>query len=199
MWRSIRDWDESSRKSLSDYLHRAREIVQDSQAQIGVPVHVRLAGGIGDDNRGSGNLNRAVDGSYAVWAITSSRDKDKVVRVACSEMAQTEVPRSGIQIVQVSGTPPYWIYVRKPFVVSGSPSSVIVLMKYGICALCASKHTEQFEEEALSALFKTADVPRNYERALEMLADSRVSPKTLEQWNLTQVSCLVSKLSLIHI
>lgn len=112
MWRSIREWDESSRKSLSDYLDRAREIVQDSQAQIGVPVHVRLAGGIGDDSRGSGNLNRSVGGSYAVWAITSSHDKDKVVRVACSEMAQTEVPRSGIQIVQVSGRPRYWVYVQ---------------------------------------------------------------------------------------
>lgn len=142
MWRSIRDWDESSRKSLSDYLHRAREVVQDSQAQIGVPVHVRLAGGLGGDSRESGNLNQAVDGSYAVWAITSSRDKDKVVRVACSEMAQTEVPRSGIQVVQVSGTPPSWVHVREQFVVSGSLSPFIILKKYGICTLCASKHTE---------------------------------------------------------
>lgn len=49
----------------------------------------------------------------------------------------------------------------------------------------------------MNTLFKTVHVPGNYERALEILADSRASPKTLEQWNLTQVSCLVSNRFLV--
>ena len=107
VWRSVRDWDEHSRTILSDYLRRARGVVQDCQAQVGVPVHVRLAGGSNEEDGsnkeddGSSTLQRDVASSYAVWAITLSHDTHKVVRVACSEMAQTEVPRSGVQVVQV--------------------------------------------------------------------------------------------------
>lgn len=82
---------------LDEYLNAAKEVVQAKQARPGVPVHVRLGGG---DEGGDGD-NMESTGSYAVWAVTAGRDACGVVRVACSEAAQTEVPRSAIQRVQV--------------------------------------------------------------------------------------------------
>lgn len=87
---------------LANFLHAAKEVVETKQARPGVAVHVRLGGGnAGDvqkDSEGS-SMDRA--GSHAVWAITAARDTGGGVRVACSEMAQTDVPRSAVQKVQV--------------------------------------------------------------------------------------------------
>ena len=84
---------------LAEYLHAAKEVVQAKQTRPGVAVHVRL-GGIVDQEGGHINI---IDhaGSYAVWAVTAGRETCDAVRVACSEMAQTEVPRFAIQRVQV--------------------------------------------------------------------------------------------------
>eukprot|EP00752_Nemacystus_decipiens_P008516 g7605.t1 len=105
VWRSIRDWDPQSRGMLSTYLHAAKDVVQAKQARPGVAVHVRLGGDDtekdgGDKQRGSGNGRTGVASSYAVWAVTAGRNACGVVRVACSERAQTEVPVSAIQRVQ---------------------------------------------------------------------------------------------------
>eukprot|EP00903_Cladosiphon_okamuranus_P006465 g6325.t1 len=107
VWRSIRDWDPQSRGMLSTYLHAAKNVVQTKQARPGVAVHVRLGGDDHDagdkdkDNEGgSGTSRTGVASSYAVWAVTAGRSACGVVRVACSEMAQTEVPVSAIQRVQ---------------------------------------------------------------------------------------------------
>lgn len=87
---------------LAEYLHQAKEVVQAKQARPGVAVHVRLGGGNsgGDQADGGGDAMDTAN-SYAVWAVTAGRDACGVVRVACSEMAQTEVPRSAVQRVQV--------------------------------------------------------------------------------------------------
>lgn len=87
---------------LADYLRAAKEVVQAKQARPGVAVHVRLGGGT-DGGVGKDGRSDRVDStdSYAVWAVTAGRDTCGVVRVACSEMAQTEVPRSAVQRVQV--------------------------------------------------------------------------------------------------
>ena len=88
---------------LAEYLHATKEVVQKKQARPGVAVHVRLGGiSVGVD-LGDGHIDSTDrTGSYAVWAVTTGRhDTCDVVRVACSEMAQTEVPRSAIQRVQV--------------------------------------------------------------------------------------------------
>ena len=77
-------------------------MVQEKQARPGVAVHVRLGGsygGVGQEDDPIDNMD--CTGSYAVWAVTAGRDACGVVRVACSEMAQTEVPRSAVQRVQV--------------------------------------------------------------------------------------------------
>lgn len=102
MWQSIRDWDPHSRGILAEYLHMAREVVQAKQARPGVAVHVRLGGSYSGVDRDDDRID-SMDcaGSYAVWALTAGRDACGVVRVACSEMAQTEVPRSAVQRVQV--------------------------------------------------------------------------------------------------
>lgn len=86
---------------LDDFLHEAKKVVQAKQARPGVAVHVRLGGNnSGDrDDRGVHAMDTA--NSYAVWAVTAGRDVSGVVRVACSEMAQTEVPRAAIQRAQV--------------------------------------------------------------------------------------------------
>lgn len=99
VWRSIREWDSHSIELLNEYLHAAREAVREKQSRLGVPVHVRLGGGEGT---GDADQQRDSAGSYAVWAVTHCRDHRGVARVACSEMAQTEVPRSAIQRVQVN-------------------------------------------------------------------------------------------------
>lgn len=87
---------------LDDFLNEAKEVVQARQARPGVAVHVRLGGGnsMCDQEYNEGNATDTA-GSYAVWAVTVGRDACGVVRVACSEMAQTEVPRSAVQRVQV--------------------------------------------------------------------------------------------------
>lgn len=83
---------------LDEYLHAAKEVVQVKQARPGVAVHVRLGGG---NENGDDDDDMESAGSYAVWAVTAGRDTGGVVRVACSEAIQTEVPRSAIQRVQV--------------------------------------------------------------------------------------------------
>ena len=87
---------------LAEYLHAAKEVVRAKQARPGVAVHVRL----GASYRGGDHEDGPLDGSdcvgsYAVWAVTASQDTDAVVRVACSGTAQTQVPRSAVQGVQV--------------------------------------------------------------------------------------------------
>lgn len=91
---------------LAEYLHAANEVVQAMQARPGVPVHVRLGGSKDVGDRKEGKLDQVeVTGSYAVWAVTAGCDSGGVVKVACSEMAQTEVPRSAVQRVQVQQHP----------------------------------------------------------------------------------------------
>lgn len=87
---------------LDEYLHAAKAVVQLKQARRGVAVHVRLGGGNGDGHENDQGDDMDSAGSYAVWAVTAGRDTSGVVRVGCSEIAQTEVPRSAIQRVQVS-------------------------------------------------------------------------------------------------
>lgn len=85
---------------LTNYLQAAKGVVGAKQARPGVAVHVRL----GDKKSNSGVANEdSTDTacSYAVWAISSGREACGLVRVACSEMAQTDIPRSAIQRVQV--------------------------------------------------------------------------------------------------
>lgn len=98
VWRSIRNWDPHSRGMLSAYLHAAKKVVQNKQSCPGVTVHVRLGGDSKNVGRPSNNSD-----SYAVWAVTAGRSRNSsgAVRVACSEMAQTEVPMSAVQRVQV--------------------------------------------------------------------------------------------------
>ncbi|CAM9988984.1 unnamed protein product [Ascophyllum nodosum] len=101
VWRSIRDWDPQSRGMLAEYLHAAKEVVRAKQARPGVAVHVRLGDisiGVDQEYGQIDSIDRV--GSYAVWAVTADRETCDVVRVACSEMAQTEVLRSVIQRVQ---------------------------------------------------------------------------------------------------
>lgn len=87
---------------LGEYLDAAKAVVQLKQARRGVAVHVRLGGGNGDDDEKDGQGDGMESaGSCAVWAVTAGRDTSGVVRVGCSERAQTEVPRSAIQRVQV--------------------------------------------------------------------------------------------------
>lgn len=92
---------------LSSYLEAAKKAVRTKQSRPGVAVHVRL-GGEGDKGGTPGDES-SVASSYAVWAVTAGRDADSnargVARVGCSEMAQTEVPISAIQRVQVGCTP----------------------------------------------------------------------------------------------
>lgn len=45
----------------------------------------------------------------------------------------------------------------------------------------------QCEEEALAALVKTRCVLDNFEAALEMLANDKISPDSIEPWTLDQV------------
>ncbi|CAM9512220.1 unnamed protein product [Scytosiphon promiscuus] len=99
VWRSIRNWDPPSRGMLSTYLHAAKKVVQNKQSSPGVTVHVRLGG----DTKNGGRPGNNSD-SYAVWAVTAGRSRNSpgAVRVACSELAQTEVPMSAIQRVQQS-------------------------------------------------------------------------------------------------
>ena len=87
---------------LAEYLHAAKEVVRAKQARPGVAVHVRLGDisiGVDQEYGQIDSIDRV--GSYAVWAVTADRETCDVVRVACSEMAQTEVLRSVIQRVQV--------------------------------------------------------------------------------------------------
>ncbi|CAM9123543.1 unnamed protein product [Ectocarpus sp. 8 AP-2014] len=98
VWRSIRNWDPQSRQMLSTYLHAAKDVLQKKQASPGVAVHVRL--GDGSAAKGDKRVTTSVASSYAVWAITAGRHSTGVIRVACSEMAQTNVPMSAVQRVQ---------------------------------------------------------------------------------------------------
>ncbi|CAM9310636.1 unnamed protein product [Ectocarpus sp. 8 AP-2014] len=110
VWQSVRDWDPHSRGMLAGYLQAANTMVRSKQARPGVAIHVRL-GGKNDDGGGGGgggknggggaSTSNGNNNSYAVWALTtgvSSAAGD--VRVACSEIAQTEIPASAIQRVQ---------------------------------------------------------------------------------------------------
>ncbi|CBN75502.1 expressed unknown protein [Ectocarpus siliculosus] len=99
VWRSIRNWDPQSRQMLSTYLHAAKDVLQKKQASPGVAVHVRL-GDSGSAAKGDKGVTTSVASSYAVWAITAGRHSPGVTRVACSEMAQTNVPMSAVQRVQ---------------------------------------------------------------------------------------------------
>lgn len=86
---------------LSTYLHAAKDVLQKKQASPGVAVHVRLGDGGSAAKADKGVTTTSVASSYAVWAITAGRHSPGVIRVACSEMAQTNVPMSAIQRVQV--------------------------------------------------------------------------------------------------
>ncbi|CAM9743090.1 unnamed protein product [Ectocarpus sp. 6 AP-2014] len=99
VWRSIRNWDPQSRQMLSTYLHAAKDVLQKKQASPGVTVHVRL-GDSGSAAKGDKGVTASVASSYAVWAVTAGRRSPGVIRVACSEMAQTNVPMSAVQRVQ---------------------------------------------------------------------------------------------------
>lgn len=100
VWRSIQDWDPQSRGMLATYLHAAKAVVEAKQARPGVAVHVRLGGkkrnsGVGKDDSAD------IASSYAVWALSSGREARGLMKVGCSEIAQTDIPRSAIQRVQV--------------------------------------------------------------------------------------------------
>lgn len=100
VWRSIQDWDPQSRGMLATYLHAAKAVVEAKQARPGVAVHVRLGGkkrnsGVGKDD------STDIASSYAVWALSSGREVRGLMRVGCSEIAKTDIPRSAIQRVQV--------------------------------------------------------------------------------------------------
>ena len=85
---------------LAGYLHAAKGVVEAKQASPGVAVHVRLGG---KNNSGvDKEENTGIASSFAVWAISSGRETCGLVRVACSEMAKTDIPKSAIQRVQVS-------------------------------------------------------------------------------------------------
>ncbi|CAB1105361.1 unnamed protein product [Ectocarpus sp. CCAP 1310/34] len=97
VWQSVRDWDPHSRGMLAGYLQAANTMVRSKQARPGVAIHVRL-GGKNEDGGGGASTSNGNNNSYAVWALTtgvSSASGD--VRVACSEIAQTEIPASAIQ------------------------------------------------------------------------------------------------------
>ncbi|CAM9757483.1 unnamed protein product [Ectocarpus sp. 12 AP-2014] len=100
VWRSIRNWDPQSRHMLSTYLHAAKDVVQAKQASPGVAVHVRLGDAGSKRNGDVEAATTSVASSYTVWAITVGRHSAGVIRVACSEMAQTKVPIPAIQRVQ---------------------------------------------------------------------------------------------------
>lgn len=100
VWRSVQDWDPQSREMLASYLHVAKGVVEEKQVRPGVAVHVRLGG----NNRSSGvdkDDNTDIANSYPVWAISSGRETCGLTRVGCSDLAQTDIPRSSIQRVQV--------------------------------------------------------------------------------------------------
>eukprot|EP00904_Undaria_pinnatifida_P000346 jgi/Undpi1/10311/HiC_scaffold_28.g12762.m1 len=98
VWRSIQDWDSQSRGMLAGYLHAAKGVVEAKQASPGVAVHVRFGG---KNNSGvDKEENTGIASSFAVWAISSGRETCGLVRVACSEMAKTDIPKSAIQRVQ---------------------------------------------------------------------------------------------------
>ncbi|CAM9136456.1 unnamed protein product, partial [Laminaria digitata] len=99
VWRSVQDWDQQSRGMLASYLHAAKGVVEAKQAHPGVAVHVRL-GGKKISTGAEMDDNTEIASSYAVWAISSGREACGLVRVACSDMAQTNIPRSAIQRVQ---------------------------------------------------------------------------------------------------
>ncbi|CAM9504228.1 unnamed protein product [Ectocarpus sp. 12 AP-2014] len=107
VWQSVRDWDPHSRGMLAGYLQAANTMVRSKQARPGVAIHVRLGGknddggSSGKDGGGGASTSNGNNNSYALWALTtgaSSAAGD--VRVACSEIAQTEIPASAIQRVQ---------------------------------------------------------------------------------------------------
>ena len=98
----MQDWDPQSRGMLASYLHAAKGVVEAKQARPGVAVHVRLGGKKASSGVDKDDDNTDVASSYAVWAISSGREACGLVRVACSEMSQTDIPRSAIQRVQVS-------------------------------------------------------------------------------------------------
>lgn len=88
------------------YFDAAKEMVRIKQARPGVAVHIRLGGSKTcrneSDNQRNGEASETgLAGSYAVWAVTNGSSPGGDIRVACSEMAQTEIPASAIQRVQV--------------------------------------------------------------------------------------------------
>ncbi len=110
VWQSVRDWDEHSRGMLAGYLQAASTVVRSKQSLPGVAVHLRLGGSNCGGQGGRRGARRAgatfgSAGSYAVWALTTGEGAEDgrpgVVRVACSERAQTEIPESAIRRVQV--------------------------------------------------------------------------------------------------
>ncbi|CAM9209280.1 unnamed protein product [Scytosiphon promiscuus] len=105
VWRSIRNWDPESRDMLASYFDAAKEVVQKKQARSGVAVHVRLGGSNTCSSEFKSQWSSTDDqaglaGSYAVWAMTNGSTAGGAIRVACSEMAQTEIPASAVQRVQ---------------------------------------------------------------------------------------------------
>lgn len=101
---------------LDNYLHAAKGVVEAKQARPGVAVHVRLSDKKGRSDVDKDN-NTDVAGSYAVWAISSGREACGLIRVGCSEVAQTDIPRSAIQRVQVREiVPPSSALTDSPFV-----------------------------------------------------------------------------------
>lgn len=103
VWRSIRDWDPHTRGILAGYLQAAKAVVRARQSRPGVAVHIRMGGKSGGG--GSAIKSSGSAGSCAAWAITilpgRSTSASGTVRIACPANAQTEVPASAVQRVQV--------------------------------------------------------------------------------------------------
>lgn len=102
VWRSTRDWDMTSRELLATYLQAADVVAREKQARPDTAVHVRLGGenACNNGNRDKPDNNTTHD-SHAVWAVTATGAVGTRVNVACSRRAQTQVPLSAIQRVQV--------------------------------------------------------------------------------------------------
>lgn len=85
---------------LANYLHEAKGVLEAKQARPGVAVHVRLSA-----KKGRSDVDKDdstdIANSYAVWAVSCGHEARGLIRVGCSEVAQTDIARSAIQSVQV--------------------------------------------------------------------------------------------------
>lgn len=198
-------------------------------------------GGKNSDESTTKNAGRAE--SFAAWALTATPGRGTsasgTVRIACPANAQTEVPASAIQRVQVgcgeggfaqlqhsnvitlagrSEGPPggrslYVLYlpraeyleiIRAKFPsecthrgfpgkglrVGFAPFLVLAIGKSNqvlFAGFRPSASGAQYEEEALEALHSTTWMLEDFEPALLMLADNKMSLESLQPWTLHQV------------